>query len=58
MIKMNKNLYGLINHSSSLVPVHTMGHDVVEIVNSDESILIKISSVEHVLDFFIGEVFP
>lgn len=42
----------------SLIPVNTMGHYVVEIINSNESVFIKISAVEHVLDFFIGQVLP
>lgn len=45
----------LINHS--LVPVHTVGHDVIEVVNGHKSVFIKICSVKHILDFFISEIF-
>ena len=33
-----------------------MGHDVVEIVSSNETILIKISLAENVVKFFFGKI--
>ena len=45
------------NQIVSLLPVDSVGHNVVEIVSSNESIIVQISLGEVVLDFFVGEVF-
>ena len=34
-----------------------MGHDVVEIFESDESVVVEMGSFDHGLDFLVGEVF-
>ena len=41
----------------SLFPVNLVGHDVVEIVSGNESIIIQISLGENVLNFIISQVF-
>ena len=35
-----------------------MGHDIVEIIRGDESIVIEIGLREHFLQLFIGHVLP
>jgi molybdopterin-binding protein len=40
----------------SLFPVNLVGHDVVEIVSGDESIIIQIGLGEDVLNFIISQV--
>ena len=41
---------------TSLLPVDLVGHDVVEIVSSDKSIIIKVSLGEDVVPFIVGKV--
>jgi len=43
--------------SFSLFPIGLVGHDVVEILSSDESIIIEVSFEEHVVQLFVREVF-
>ena len=38
-------------------PIDTMCHNVVEVVSCDESIIIKVGFLEHVLEFFIIKLF-
>lgn len=33
-----------------------MGHDVVKIFGSDETVLVEVGSLEHVLDFLVGHI--
>ncbi len=40
----------------SLFPVNLVGHDVVEIVSGNESIIIQIGLGENVLNFIISQV--
>lgn len=40
----------------SLIPINFVGHDVVEIVSSNETILIKISLAENVVKLFFGKI--
>ena len=44
-------------YPSLSIPIHFMGHDVIEIVLSHESIIIKVSFHEYFFDFFISQVF-
>jgi len=40
----------------SLFPVDLVGHDVVKVITGDETIVIEISLVEHVVPFVLGEI--
>ncbi len=40
----------------SLFPVNLVGHDVIEIVTSDESIIVQIGLGEDVLNFVVSQV--
>ena len=40
-----------INHS--LFPIYSVSHDVVEVITGNESIIIKISFSEHLVDFIV-----
>ena len=42
--------------SFSLVPIGLVGHDVVEIITSDESIIIEVSFEKHVVDLILRKV--
>ena len=48
--------YGRSLLSLSLVPVNLMGHDVVEVLEGDKSIVVKIGSLDHVLDVLVVDV--
>ncbi len=41
----------------SLIPVHFVSHNVVEIFECHESIVVQICLVDHLIDFLIGDVF-
>ena len=41
----------------SLVPVSLVGHDVVEVITSDESIIIEVSFEKHVVKIVFRQVF-
>ena len=40
----------------SLIPIDLVSHDVVEVISSDESIIIQISLSEVILDFLICQI--
>ena len=40
----------------SLFPVDLVGHDVVKVITSDETIIIEISLVEHLVPFVLSKV--
>ena len=40
----------------SLVPVDLVGHDVVEVVGSDEAVVVEVGLHEDLLDFLVSEV--
>jgi len=44
------------NASGSLFPVDLVGHDVVEVISHNESVIIEVSLFEHVVDLFLGKV--
>lgn len=54
MLKINVRKSNML--IESLFPVNFVGHDVVEIVSSDESIIVQISLGEDVLNFIISQV--
>lgn len=41
---------------SGSVPVYFVGHDVVEILGSDESVFVEVSFIEHVLVLLLAQV--
>jgi hypothetical protein len=41
---------------SNSVPVDSVGHDVVEIFGSDESVFVEVGLAEHVLVFLLSQV--
>ena len=47
--------WDIIKHS--FVPVDAVGHNVVEVFGSDETILVKVGLGEGGLDFFVSQVF-
>ncbi len=40
----------------SLFPIDLVGHDVVEVVGSDETIVVEVGLLEDLLDFLVGQV--
>ena len=65
MIKRNKNYfekdmwyieYWWVKCAASLLPVYLVGHDVVEVIGGDKSIIIEISLVEYVVPLVIAHV--
>ena len=42
--------------AASLLPINLVGHDVIEVVSSDKSIIIEVSFVENVVPFIITHV--
>ena len=42
--------------AASLLPINLVGHDVIEIVGSDKSIIIEVSFVEYVIPFIVTHV--
>jgi hypothetical protein len=40
----------------SLFPVDLVGHDVVEVVGSDEAVVVEVGLHEDLLDFLVSEV--
>ena len=44
------------NASGSLFPVDLVGHDVVEVISHNETIVVEVSLFEHVVDLFFGKV--
>ena len=42
--------------SLSLVPIGLVGHDVVEIITGDKSIIVEVGFEEHVVELVFGEV--
>ena len=42
----------------SLVPVDLVGHDVVEVVGSHETVLVQVSLAENVVDLLLAQVLP
>ena len=53
MIEINKwSRYAL-----SLFPINFVGHDIVEVVSSHESVFVEVSFGENVVDLVVSEVF-
>jgi hypothetical protein len=46
----------MVQRSRSLIPIGFVGHDVVEVITSDESIIIEVSFEEHMVDLVFGKV--
>ena len=44
------------SRSFSLLPINFVGHDVVEIVGGDKSIIIEISLEEHMVNLVFGQI--
>jgi len=42
---------------TSLFPINFVGHDVVEVFSSDESVIVQIGLGENVLDLIVSQVF-
>lgn len=40
----------------SFIPVHAVGHDVIEVFSGDKSIFVKVGLAESSLDFLVGQV--
>ena len=40
-----------------MIPVDTVSHDVVEVIGSDETVIIQVGLDEHVVQFLISQVF-
>ena len=47
----------MIKFMFSIVPVHSMSHDVIEVVSSHKSIVVQVGFHKHLLDLFVGHVF-
>ena len=43
--------------AASLLPINLVGHDVIEVVTGDESIIIEVGFVEYVVPFVVTHVF-
>ncbi len=43
--------------SFSLIPVDSVGHDVVEVFEGDETVVVEIGSFKHIFDFIVIDVF-
>lgn len=47
----------MINGTESLLPIYFVGEDVVEVVGSDESVVIEVGLHEDLLNLLVVEVF-
>ena len=56
-IKIYQRARCLIKRSLHWIPIDSMGHDIVEVVWCNKSIIIKIGLWEHHLDLFISHIF-
>ena len=56
-LKLIKDKCSQIRLIESLIPINFVGHDVVEIISGDKSIVIQISLGENVLNFIIVQGF-
>lgn len=47
-----------IKLSFSIIPVDSVGHNVVEVISSHEAVVVQISLCKHLIELLIGHVFP
>ena len=40
-----------------MIPVHAVSHDVIEVIGSDETIVIQVGFHEHVVQLLVSQVF-